>query len=534
MDFENKPLDNSEKSFLQPVLTVNASSNGNGKYTVHTTKRSATKQVLLGLVANFTCVAPSMSLGFSAIVLPYLLAKDNPYQLTPSQGSWVASVASIATPLGSFLSGPLSDRFGRKLTFICVHIICCLGWFVIAAAYKIPDYQYPILIVGRLITGLSTGVASMPPSVYIAEISSPKLRGMFTTWSSIFFSIGVLIVYLLGYLNKEDWFVTAIISGIIPLVGILLVHIFIVESPTWLISVGECNKAKQSMCHLYSTKICTPPIQQEINTIITSRQKIQAAIEAKYSHLENPSRTAIFFSNLKYFTGPTCLKPFILMLGFFFFQQFSGTFVIIFYAVSIIQEAGVLMDAFIAAVIIAFTRLVAAVLVGFVSKSYGRRPPTIISGSGMTISMLLLGSYVLAKSQDLLSDAVISKFNFWLPMTLLTVYIFTSTLGFYAIPFAMTAELFPAKARGMASGLLTCVAYTFNFITVKFFPNMVKTMGSYGVFFLFGAFSLAGTIFVVLCLPETKGKTLEEIEEYFGKKKTKQATEKSLMINHDP
>lgn len=175
----------------------------------------------MGLIANFSSLAPSMSLGFSAIAVPALLAESNPYKMTESQSSWVgkytyyfllksfnliiffpASIASIATPIGCFISGPISDRFGRRGALLCVNLVCFVGWLVIAAGYYLPDYQYSILLVGRMITGLSTGLASMPAAVYMAEVSSPNLRGMFTTWNATSFSFGVLIVYVLGWIMK--------------------------------------------------------------------------------------------------------------------------------------------------------------------------------------------------------------------------------------------------------------------------------------------------------------------------------------------
>lgn len=124
--------------------------------------------------------------------------------------SILASIASVATPFGCFLSGPISDKFGRRTALIWINIVGLIGWIVIAIAYHFPEKQYSILLLGRVITGLSTGLSSMPASVYMAEVSSSKLRGVFTTWSAIFFSLGVLVVYGLGYFMK--------VSGIVKIV----------------------------------------------------------------------------------------------------------------------------------------------------------------------------------------------------------------------------------------------------------------------------------------------------------------------------
>jgi len=233
---------------------------------------------------------------------------------------------------------------------------------------------------------------------------------------------------------------------------------------------------------------------------------------------------------MRYLRRPTCFKPFILMLAYFFFQQFSGTFVIVFYAIDIVSVAEVSIDPYKAIVMIAFTRFAAAILVSYVSRKYGRRPPSILSGVGTTVCMLVLAVYLYLKHLGSISQTTVDSLS-WLPLTSLILYFFTSTLGFLTIPFAMAAECFPAKIRGLASGLITCIAYIFNFIIVKIFPAMLEGMSAHGLFFFYGMISLAGTVFIVTLLPETKGKTLAEIEEYFGKKRS--VRRKPIIINED-
>lgn len=121
---------------------------------------------------------------------------------------FLASIASIATPIGCFISGPISDRFGRKMSLLTINAITFLGWLVLTLAARIDGQIYAMLLVGRLITGFSTGLASISAAVYMAEVSSPELRGMFTTASASFFSLGIVIVYFLGYLFKVKIFLS--------------------------------------------------------------------------------------------------------------------------------------------------------------------------------------------------------------------------------------------------------------------------------------------------------------------------------------
>lgn len=335
----------------------------------------------------------------------------------------------------------------------------------------------------------------MPASVYLAEISSAKLRGVFTTWNAIFFSLGILLVYGFGMVLKEDWATVAVVTATLPVMGLFAVWFFVPESPSWLISKNRLEMARENLCRIYGVKGHTDEILEEIEVLVSHKDKTKT----------------VTFNNRKCcaqvleLSKASCLKPFVIVLTYFFFQQFSGSFVVVFYAIDIVKEAGVTMDPYFAIVMVALTRFLSSILVSFLSKMYGRRPLSIVSGAGMTLCMITLA----------LCLFFVNKIQ-WLPITLLIVYFFTSTLGFLTMPFAMAAECFPSKIRGTATGLITCIAYIFNFVTVKIYPDMVDVMGSGGVFCFYGGMALLGTVFIVAFLPETKGKTLQEIEEYFG------------------
>ncbi|KAK6644733.1 hypothetical protein RUM43_001002 [Polyplax serrata] len=232
---------------------------------------------------------------------------------------------------------------------------------------------------------------------------------------------------------------------------------------------------------------------------------------------------------LKLFFRSNTIKPFIIMNMFFFFQQFSGIFVIIFYAVDVVIDSGVTMNPYIITILIGAFRVIITILMSYINKKYGRRPPSIVSGAGMTICMAVLATYLYFKNTGKISEETIHTLG-WIPATSLLLYIVTSTIGFLTLPWAMIGEVFPPEVRGFAAGLTTCMAYIFNFIVVKVYPDMVDAMTEYGVFFFYGSFSLLGTIFVIAFLPETQGKTLAEIEEYFtGNSKSKSKTKSNAI-----
>lgn len=467
-------------------------------------ERSTKKQILLAFIAYFTTIAPGMSIGFSAVALPSLQSDSNPNKLSLSEASWFASIVSVATPVGCFISGPISDRYGRKTILLLINIITFLGWILIAFAYDRTDNQYVILLTGRILTGLSTGLSSMPATVYVAEISCPKWRGILTTASSIAFASAILIVYILGFIFQEEWCKICLITAVLPCVSMFLSVQYLPESPTWLVSKSRIKEATDNLKSIWGFSDLTEGIHEEIEKMVKNRDATKIGLAGSKRTLKS-----IIMKKIGYFKRPSCYKPFFIVLMYFFFQQFSGTLVIVFYALDIVKQAGVTVHPYILICCIALTRFIGSILVTCFSRNFGRRPPSILSGIGMTVCMALLCFYLHYDFSD--------KWN-WMPVFCLIAYFFTSTLGFMSIPFAMSAECFPTKIRGTSTGLITCFAYIFNFIIVKSYPWMMVEFKPIGVFLFYGVIALIGTVFLYKYLPETKGKTLAEIEEFFGGK----------------
>ncbi|KAJ8954216.1 hypothetical protein NQ318_005811 [Aromia moschata] len=446
-------------------------------------KRSVSRQVVLGLLTNFSSIAPSMSLGFSAVAIPVLKKT-----LTEEEVSWFASIASLAAPFGCFFSGPIADRFGRRTAMFCVNVTCFFGWLLLAVAYHAKESQCALLLLGRVITGFSMGLSSAPATIYMAEISSSKLRGVFTTWGSISFSLGVLVVYTLGFILKDSWGTISLITATLPFVGIVIISYFVPESPTWLVGKNRLEEARDSMCSIFGTKTYTFQVQTELENIINV--KIPKNYTRRKTLLEQMLR------KVKYLLEPHCLKPFWLLLTYFLFQQFSGTFVIVFYAIDIVKKAGVTLDPYLTIVLIGVTRMLTAATGGDLCRCYPEPAwPFVCWCWDLTTGSI---------SEEKIPLDMHAKLTF-LPLVMLLLYFATSTLGFLPLPFAIAAEVFPTKIRGTATGLLSGCGYFFNFVTVKIYPDMAEAMGRDGVFFFYGSVAFLGTIFVIYLLPETKG-----------------------------
>uniref|UniRef100_A0A8D8XVG1 Facilitated trehalose transporter Tret1 n=1 Tax=Cacopsylla melanoneura TaxID=428564 RepID=A0A8D8XVG1_9HEMI len=494
-------------------------------------------QILCSLVACAAILSPGMNMGYSAFALKGMRSS---LDLSTDQETWIASLSNLVTPIGCLLSGPILERYGRKCTLLLVAIPCSIGWFLMAIQPTLGR-----IYIGRILTGLATGLASTPGSVYAAECTLSTLRGYLMSGSTVFISLGILMVNVLGLLYKDNWQIVAGIGGVVSLLVAALTLVFLPESPVWLLSKGYESKAAAALKTLRGTSR-TETIQKELATLLSNRRKAETigGGEGVWRRL----------------CRPEAYKPLIILNVFFLFQQLTGIYVAVSYTLDFVKDSGVTQDIGFIAVLLGALRLLVIFVGTCCSKTLGRRFTAIVSGVGMTPCLLLLAfdryssshssvhnnlplfssnsanisSYSLLNTS--LSSTLVPLLNStltplvnstlpvsgtvagqtsWVPVAAIVLYIVFSTFGFLIIPWSLLGEIYPAKSREVACGITACLAYLFNFAIVKCYPYMSRSIGSYGVFAFFGVMALIGTLFVIIFLPETQGKTLAEIEQYF-------------------
>lgn len=240
--------------------------------------------------------------------------------------------------------------------------------------------------------------------------------------------------------------------------------------------------------------------------------KIDAEIDMlrQRRSLMSNNQAKSFVDSLKEFSKPQLYKPFAIMVLFFAIQQFSGIFIIFVYAAKFSIEAGVNIDEFLSTVIIGATRCFGTFLVAFVADKFGRKTLTIVSGCGMFVSVFGIAICTMFSVKGTNAS--------WIPNVLLFSFILFGTAGILTLPFAIIAEIYPQKSRGMASGITIGIAFSMAFLMLKTFLVSLETFGSTAVFFFYSIISLIGVAFGYFVLPETKGKSLQEIENHFVKK----------------
>ncbi|KAG5684150.1 hypothetical protein PVAND_013391 [Polypedilum vanderplanki] len=462
-------------------------------------RRSQWIQIACSLMANATVLSSGMGLGFPAITLESLRREDNPLRLDEEQASWFASINTLVCPLGGLLSATILDQLGRRMTLMIINILSITSWSLMYFSSETDfDSMFWQILLSRFLIGVTIGLSSSPAAVYSAEIASPKLRGRMTVLTSMAIAVGILMIYTLGFIFPDDWRIVAGIAAIFCIFTLSLVF-FIPESPSWLISRGRIDEGRKALGFIRAIK------HNELHTSELLNEEMQR-FEDQINSRNNGGNDSLWATLRR----PEIYKPLAIINAFFAFQQFSGTFVIVVYAAKFAEEAGTGIDKFLCTVLIGVARVVATIILAyFILDRYGRKPPSIFSGIGMTISMLILAVYSSSSFSEYL------PFHSWVSTFYLLAYIVTSTFGFLTIPFTMLPELFPQRVRGITAGLTVCVAYFMSFLAIKSYPSLLQLIGNDMIFLLYGIVSLLGTLFVHFILPETKGKSLQEIENLF-------------------
>uniref|UniRef100_A0A8D9AET9 Facilitated trehalose transporter Tret1 n=2 Tax=Cacopsylla melanoneura TaxID=428564 RepID=A0A8D9AET9_9HEMI len=505
-----------------------------------------------------------MALGFPTIMLPAVRSGRESVFFNESQASWFASLMFIFQPLGSLISGLILTYLGRKLSLILINIPFFIIWVLIHTSESIP-----VLMVSSIVLALNIGFLEPPAINYVGEISTPKLRGILTSYSAPIIYLGLIFEFTLGKLYH--WRTVALINSTIPVITIAAM-IQIPESPMWLLSKGRNQKAKNALCWLRGW-VKPELVMAEFKYLLNYKEEssfkaknnnvdkvytVETGGALKHSTSFSEGKTKFkqefidttqdggvknvrFYdvnsTELKQFNTdvvkqrspaswklafrPEYYKPFFLVSMYFMFYYMSGIPSTRPYFVLIIEEMKIPVDPKIGTIFVAITGFTGSIVSMCVIKRLGKRPLSLISIGGTAFGALACG--VLTYRNSGTGGSNILAFVMFL------VLAFFTSVGIAAVPWMLLGEVFPLKGRGIASGLLACVAYTLAFGVTKTFPDFHKWFGLYGVFFLYGGSSLVGLIYFYLCLPETEGKTLLEIELHFKQsKKEKQIKEQVL------
>ncbi|NXA51429.1 GTR8 protein, partial [Nothocercus julius] len=436
-------------------------------------------------------------LGYSSPVIPELSEVSDPQlRLDSNEASWFASVVTLGAAAGGILGGYLVDQVGRKLSLMLCSIPYVSGYIVIISARNIW-----MLYFGRVLTGLASGITSLVVPVYISEVSHPKVRGMLGSCVQLMVVTGILGAYIAGIALKWRWLA---VLCCFPSCIMLLFMFFMPETPRFLLNQNKRSEAIASLQFLRG-----PHVDHEWEC----RQIEDNVEEEGLSILE--------------FKNPSIYRPLLIGVALMFFQQVTGINAVMFYAETIFEDAN-FKDSRMASVVVGSIQVCFTAVAALIIDKTGRKVLLYISGFIMALSTALFGLYfkmVLPTPSNSSHPDLLFTLNAvapgtesslpWLAVVSLGLFVAGFALGWGPIPWLVMSEIFPLKARGISSGACVLTNWVMAFFVTKEFHDLIGLLTAYGTFWLFSAFCCMNVIFTAFYVPETKGRTLEQIEAYF-------------------
>ncbi len=399
------------------------------------------------------------------------------FQLNEIELGWGVSALLVGCIPGAMLAGRLADQFGRKNILICIAILFAVTSILTAIAS-----DFTLFIIARLLGGLAVGATSVISPLYIAEIAPANIRGKLVSLNQLTITIGIFVSYFINFLlhdigeNNWRWMFA---SGAVPAIVFFGFLFFVPESPRWLFSHGKRPEALK--------------ILERIGGVDN------AVIEFNESNTE---RSNVKGKLLELFSRPY-RRPAIVGIVLAIFVQISGINTIIDYAPIILKSAGNSLDtALFQTFIIGFINFAFTFIAIFTIDKVGRKPLYIIGSTGMTISLALLGlGFLVGYAEGVVGLILILFF----------IAFFAAFIG--PVFWVLMSELFPERIRGVAISIAVFTNWLTNFVVVLFFPYVLKNAGGAVTFFFLALMALLMLIFTKKFVPETKGRTLEEIDQ---------------------
>ncbi len=389
----------------------------------------------------------------TSVISGVLLFVTTDFQLSTIQQEVIVSTLLIGALIGALSGGFIADFFGRKKTLFFTLLLFFIGVFTLTESAG-----FNTLLVGRFISGVAVGIVSMAVPLYIAEMSPPENRGKLVSLNQLCITLGILIAYIVTYLyaGKSDW--RSMFSfAFFPIGAQFLGLFFIPETPSWK--------------------------------------------EKKRETVQKGEWRQLFSSSVR--------KPFLIGIGMAVFQSITGINTVIYYAPQIFQLAGyqAAQTALFATMLIGIVNVLVTIVSLWLIDRIGRRPLLILGLIGMGASLLLLAL------------AFFTRGPITGPMALfgLLIYVAFFAVSLGPVAWLLISEVYPLAIRGRAMGIATFSNWVANYFVSLTFLTLIQVLGSSGTFALYAFICFLGLWFVIKLIPETKGKTFEQIQQFWTK-----------------
>lgn len=475
--------------------------------------------LFLGLV----CLVASLGgllFGFDTAVISGTVERvRQQYALTDLLEGWFTSSALVGCIFGAAVAGVLGDRFGRKPTLLVSSVL-----FFVSALYSAIPPNFTVLVAARWIGGVGVGMASVLAPLYISEFAPPKHRGRLGAFYQLSIVIGILLAYLSNWLilrfaqnnpkafgGQGFWHLTLVAeywrgmfgANMLPSGLFFVLLLFVPESPRWLLKAGREARGLD--------------ILTRVSGVATARREL-AEINEGLAREEGSVRELF---------RPGLRLALIVGVMLSVFGQLSGVNIVVYYGPKILMAAG-FQDAaaLLSQVGFGLINLVFTILALLVIDRWGRRPLLIGGMAVVTVALAVLGALFLfgARPAGLGEAVVVSRtVGLWIGLVI-CVYMASIAFSICAVIWVLTPEIFPNRVRGRAASIATFANWSTNALSAQLFPWYSARLGMQAAFLTSAAICAVATLFFWRYVPETKGKSLEEIEGYWHRGTRARAT----------
>ena len=422
------------------------------------------------------------------------------FQLDTLQQGWYVGCALVGSIVGVLFAGILSDKLGRKLTMVVSAVL-----FSTSALGCALCTDFTQLVIYRIIGGVGIGVVSIVSPLYISEVSVAQYRGRLVSLYQLAVTVGFLGAYLVNYQLlawaesgtqlSVDWlnkvFITEVWRGMLgmetlPAILFFIIIFFIPESPRWLIVRGKESKAVNILDKIYNSITEAKSQLKETKSVLTSETKSEWSLLMK----------------------PGIFKAVIIGVCIAILGQFMGVNAVLYYGPSIFENAGLSRgDSLFYQVLVGLVNTLTTVLALVIIDKVGRKKLVYYGVSGMVVSLILIGLYFLFG--EVLNVSSLFLLIFFL------FYVFCCAVSICAVVFVLLSEMYPTKVRGLAMSIAGFALWIGTYLIGQLTPWMLQNLTPAGTFFLFALMCVPYMLIVWKLVPETTGKSLEEIERYW-------------------
>ena len=433
-------------------------------------------------------------MGFDASVISGVVRFiEVEFGLSPLQLGWVVSSLSLTATAGMLASGPLSDRLGRRPMLRIAAVL-----FAVSAIASALAPNYLTLVLARMLGGFGVGAALIVAPMYIAEMAPPASRGRFVSFNQLNIVVGISVAFFSNYLiltlgesgaawsealrlGEWNWRWMLGIEAL-PAVAYLLALSFVPESPRWLAMRGRDAEATEVLDRVAGADAAT--VLRDVKVSIVAEARLG---KSSWRALLHPSLRLVITIGI--------------VIGIL--QQITGINAVFFYAPMIFEKSGIGTNAaFMQAALVGLVNLAFTIVAMAVIDRFGRRPLLGLGLAGIAVCMLLLAWGFSAGDGTNPRLILFAILGF--------VASFAISLG--PVMWVLFSELFPNRVRAVAISFVGVVNSATAFLVTLLFPSQLQALGSSTTFLIYGVFAVAGLAFVMRVLPETKGRSLEELE----------------------